>query len=704
MKVKLVKLLKDFLGENIKNTIPLYQRNYDWDRENCKAFFENIQDLLENKIDSHYIGSIVSIIEDKKRIIIDGQQRITTVNLILLVLYKIYSTDTYETTEESKKEIKKFLIERSSEKDQKEKLRLKLSENNDADFKKIFVAKEVDNFNTKGETSRIFRNFSFFYKELTKLLDKRTYKIEDLLNALKKITIIDMELEKETNDNPQLVFESLNSTGKKLEQSDLIRNFLLMDTDVETQTRYYDDYWLKIEENTSDNIKDYFRYYLNFKTSRVDIKIEDVYAKFKDFFYKEYVNRKDELLEELLKFSEYYAKIEKFNIEIELKEANQRLENIISPKCLNCGVTFPFFFHILDLFYKSIIDSAELLKILKIVESFIFRRFICEVSNNDLRSLFVILPRHMEGAMKEYNFKIEEALMYILNKNKNPTIFRFICSFEKFKFYKNKTRYTFSLYVMLNIEEYKNNGIGKNKGFLLDYIAPKTISTYWSDNLNEKEIKLIENEYSGTVGNLVLVEDKEELINKDFIARKETYKWSSALTTSVLKQEDYWNIEKIEKRSKYLSSCVEEIWKYYTTAEVDKILNNSDSSKDIISLEEINNQETDFTKERISRFYIKNKIFIFDTWKKLLLTITEEICKLDKDLFEEMILLNGNFESKISYQSNEFRIPERIRVENIDFYVETSSLTNDKINLLVELIKNLNEEEIISLYDIKFVF
>ena len=142
MKVKLVKLLKDFLGENIKNTIPLYQRNYDWDRENCKAFFENIQDLLENKIDSHYIGSIVSIIEDKKRIIIDGQQRITTVNLILLVLYKIYSTDTYETTEESKKEIKKFLIERSSEKDQKEKLRLKLSENNDADFKKIFVAKD----------------------------------------------------------------------------------------------------------------------------------------------------------------------------------------------------------------------------------------------------------------------------------------------------------------------------------------------------------------------------------------------------------------------------------------------------------------------------------------------------------------------------------------------------------------------------------
>ena len=228
-----------FLEGNDKSfVIPVYQRNYDWGKEQCKKLFDDIVALHKNKNKSHFLGTIVSVYHDgndEEKLIIDGQQRITTLSLLLLALHNLLIND--EKREINPDELMDYLINKYSK---SRKIKLKPVKNDNEAFNKLFDGNEEN-----VPDSKITNNYEYF-KELINS-SKLTLKHKEIHEAIKKLIIVEIRLSP-SDDNPQMIFESLNSTGLSLSPSDLIRNFILMDIKLNEQELFYESYWRKIEE------------------------------------------------------------------------------------------------------------------------------------------------------------------------------------------------------------------------------------------------------------------------------------------------------------------------------------------------------------------------------------------------------------------------------------------------------------------------
>lgn len=318
--------IEDFLSSNkTRFIIPVYQRNYDWKEKNCLQLFDDIKNIgLQGERKSHFMGSIVYVsnsdtdsIDLKEYVIIDGQQRLTTSTLFLKALYDVIDD------EDLKDEIlESFLINKRL--DEKNKLKLKPIKKDDDVFKKLLK----NDFDTIDTSSNIYKNYIFFKKQMTKFGD-----FKSLYLGFKKLFIVHIALNRR-DDNPQLIFESINSTGVSLSQSDLIRNFLLMDKEADEQIELFENYWFKIEENlTSENISNFIRDYLTVKQNKIPNK-DDTYEAFKIFVDSQNIQTKD-LLTELLEYSKIYKTFLFPHNEIYA----QNLKNL---KQLKIGVVYPF--------------------------------------------------------------------------------------------------------------------------------------------------------------------------------------------------------------------------------------------------------------------------------------------------------------------------------------------------------------------------
>jgi uncharacterized protein with ParB-like and HNH nuclease domain len=295
------KIIRFMEGHDKSFVIPVYQRNYDWNKANCKQLFSDLVDVVENKSKSHFFGSIVYLYNDETEedgqefIIIDGQQRITTLTLLLMALL--------DTQEESKNGSaldadlirNEYLVGKYTG---KEKIKLKPVKNDAAALKAIFD-KTWKNYTT----SNIVTNYQLF-KEL---LQTTPVSPNEIFQAIKRLDIVDIRL-KTSEDNPQLIFESLNSTGLDLSEADKVRNFILMRLTSDKQNEYYEKYWNNIEKNTNYHVSAFIRDYLTFKERRVP-NISRVYFTFKDYIQKNNTISIEDILHELLVFSEYYSRI-----------------------------------------------------------------------------------------------------------------------------------------------------------------------------------------------------------------------------------------------------------------------------------------------------------------------------------------------------------------------------------------------------------
>jgi uncharacterized protein with ParB-like and HNH nuclease domain len=244
----------DFLDGSDKTfVIPVYQRNYDWKKENCRQLWNDLIDVCSQKRKSHFFGSIVSLSlvdnnEDRQLIIIDGQQRITTITLLLLAMVHLESESSEKDGSINIEEVwNKYLI-----KEDKTRLKLKPIKNDSAALDKLYANKPNEYY----ERSNVTNNYLFFKDSLQKLQNSVHY--SDILESIKKLEIVSMTLSKD-EDNPQLIFESLNSTGLDLAEADKVRNYILMQLDAKTQELFYENYWNKIEKLTSYNVSAFLR-------------------------------------------------------------------------------------------------------------------------------------------------------------------------------------------------------------------------------------------------------------------------------------------------------------------------------------------------------------------------------------------------------------------------------------------------------------
>jgi uncharacterized protein with ParB-like and HNH nuclease domain len=282
MKANELPIINFLQAPDVQFVIPVYQRNYDWTNNECKELLNDIIVVESTDRGTHFIGSIVFIHEGaystsevKELVIIDGQQRLTTINVLYVALYRFAKDNSMQ--QEADMVYNKFLVNQYVQQESS-KLKLKQTDTNSLAFKAIMNGTE----NEFGQFSNVIENFNFFKLAITK------QSFNTILNGLKRLIFVEISLER-GKDDPQRIFESLNSTGLDLSQSDLIRNYILMDLDPKNQQKVFNQIWNPIEENARDLTKQkslvssYIRDYLTLRNKKIPNKSK-VYLEFKKLY------------------------------------------------------------------------------------------------------------------------------------------------------------------------------------------------------------------------------------------------------------------------------------------------------------------------------------------------------------------------------------------------------------------------------------
>ncbi len=427
MEAKATTLL-NFIKENQKNqlVIPIYQRLYSWEKEQCKQLWDDIIKIGgDDKMDGHFIGSILYVLDrithsDNALLIIDGQQRLTTITLLLTALRDHWS--------DKHKEIEShYLI--NSDKDGDKKFRLILSE---SDKDTLLSLIDKDRRNPSEPSSKIVENFKLFEEWVSKNTDK----LETIFKGLEKLMIVEIALEK-GKDDPQLIFESMNSKGIELTQTDLIRNYIVMETEIEKQEGFYNKYWRAMEEEFKQNKKwfdRFVRHYLAIKTREIP-NINKVYVALKDYRQKEGIGIED-LLKDLQKYCGYFCQI------VFKKEANKDLNKALGFLVdLEMDVIYPLLLELYSDYSDGVLSKADFIPIIALIESYICRRVVCGLGTNSLNKVFSSFAKHIQK--DEYFKSLKAHFGYLTEKQRFPNNDEFKDCFIKIDFYKFKKINTF---------------------------------------------------------------------------------------------------------------------------------------------------------------------------------------------------------------------------------------------------------------------
>ncbi|WP_367695082.1 DUF262 domain-containing protein, partial [Helicobacter pylori] len=376
MKADAIKLL-DFIGKSQEKqfVIPIYQRVYSWEKEQCKQLWDDIIKTGGNdQIEGHFIGSIVFVHDGiyttnyNELLIIDGQQRLTTITLLLIAL-RNHSSD-----EDKRKKIESYLINSDEEGDKKFKLIL-----SEPDRDTLLSLIDKDRKKPSEPSSKIMENFKLFEEWICKNTDK----LETIFKGLDKLMVVEISLER-GKDNPQLIFESMNSTGKDLTQTDLIRNYILMGLEPKKQEIFYKKYWRAIEEHFKQNetlFNRFVRHYLTIKIGKIPNE-KIVYEAFKDYQQKEGIEIED-LLKDLQKYCGYFCQIA-FKKEAD-KDLNKALGFLVD---LERDVIYPLLLELYSDYSDGVLSKADFIPIIYLIESYICRRAVCGLGSNGLNKIF----------------------------------------------------------------------------------------------------------------------------------------------------------------------------------------------------------------------------------------------------------------------------------------------------------------------------
>lgn len=378
MKGSETKLLEYMEGAKKRFVIPVYQRNYDWKTENCKQLYDDLIKVVKNSRKSHFFGSIVSSYLPNGRyteyLVIDGQQRLTTVSLLLLAMFRLIKEGkVVPKTETMAQEIfEDYLVDKHQPKETR--VKLKPVKNDRSAFEKLF---DVDD--EKDKQSNLTYNYEYFYNRI----QKEEISIEELYDALFALEIINIELT--SDDDPQLIFESLNSTGMALSEGDKIRNYILMGLPASLQNDYYEKYWNRIELCTNYDVSLFVRDYLSVKQQAIP-SMSKIYVTFKAYVEEKGLET-EPLLIELLEYAKFY------DLLLKGKTTDKKLNACIYRlNRLETTITRPFFMEVLRMQKEGFLSTVDSVReIFLFTENYLFRRNICDLPTNALNKIFLML-------------------------------------------------------------------------------------------------------------------------------------------------------------------------------------------------------------------------------------------------------------------------------------------------------------------------
>jgi len=540
------KITKLFSESDTVFSIPVYQRDYNWQEKQCQRLFKDILQTGKNeKVSSYFLGSIVYIhdgiygVGEKEFHVIDGQQRMTTLTLLFLAIYfKLKGTIL---AKDADKIYNQYVVNPYSEKEIK--LKLLPPEENLYILNKISHNKfnELEAFQDRN----MLKNYLFFEKELENLSFDD---MKHLSNGIEKLIYIDIALEK-GKDDPQKIFESLNSTGLDLSQGDLIRNYILMDLERGEQNRIYKEIWIPIENNckVSDGseitsyVSDFIRDYLTLKTEKISSKPK-VFETFKTYYEKE----NDEKLEDMKKYSEAYSYIIKPSLEKD-RDIQRELDYL---KSLDKTVINTFLIGILKDYKDNILEKDELVNMLILLQSYLWRRYITEKPTNALNKIFQGMYGKISRSGNYY-----ENLVDVLMAEDFPTDEELESALKLKNVYKDKEKLN---YVFKKLENYNHNEI------TIEHIFPQKPNKVWKENYSDNELEQMIS-FKDTISNLTLTGSNSNLSNKAFHEKRDDevhgYRNSKLYMNKYLGRLEEWNLLSMEARFESLYDDIIKIWK-----------------------------------------------------------------------------------------------------------------------------------------------
>ncbi|NNU78362.1 DUF262 and DUF1524 domain-containing protein [Clostridium estertheticum] len=548
----------------VQFVVPIYQRTYSWSFKQCDQLWKDIIQITLKQDDSvHFIGSVVYIDlgtphgKPQQLLLIDGQQRLSTLSLLLCALSRYVEDNKLEDKINPNKIKNYFLI--NSEESGMDKYKLILTEQDKDTFIHILNKTEKNVFNP---SVQILKNFNHF----SEIIQNSEVSIENIYEGINRLMLVSVALDK-SQDNPQLIFESMNSTGKDLSQADLIRNYILMGQPTSEQDKLYSTYWRPMEQGFGQQgYADYFdlfiRDFLTIHNNGKICKINEVYETFK-IYHKSGVTN-EQLLVDVFTFSKYY--ISMYFCKDTDKDLNWLWGEL---KELDVNVWFPFLMRVYYDYDTNKISKADFITIIKLTISYIVRRVICEIPTNSLNKTFATFY----GKIKQDNYATSVLAEYAVKDS-----YRAFPTNEEFK-EKLIVKSIYNLRIKNYILEALENQNHKEPinitrdGYTIEHIMPQNpeLKKEWQDMLgvNWKEVQ---KNYLHTLGNLTLTGYNSELSDSPFNIKQEIkggFKDSHLRLNDALGGLSKWDETEIINRVKTLANQAVTIWEYPKVSKVD---------------------------------------------------------------------------------------------------------------------------------------
>lgn len=626
--------------------VPLFQRTYSWTNKEWETLWDDLIELAESENPkTHFIGSIVtmpavSVPEGiAKYLLIDGQQRLTTI-FILLTLLRNKAKDNIDN--ESADEINETLLVNRFKKDN-EYYKLLPTQVDRGSYYNMINGQQQEKDNP------VTQAYLYFEKRL-----KQSRLPHDVIKKIITHNFSIVSIVLDVDDNPYLVFESLNAKGRLLTQADLIRNYFFMRIDINDQEDLYQKYWNPMQLELKDSLTEYIRHFL--MSDGRNVKQSDVYYELKDNVSPSNVI---DYLIRLKIYSSFYNKF--INPEAESDADIRRL--FIRLKRIEVTTVYPFLLNVYGAYNEGKITKAELVEVISVLENFLIRRFICNVPTNQLGKIFVSLYQQIL-----INFKDDcvNGVKSILQNKGYPKDAEFFERFKDAKLYGISDRQTKTRLILETLEDsYQHKEVISFDGASIEHVMPQKLTEWWKNNLDhdwEETHQL----YLHTIGNLTLTAYNQELSNSSFVDKKNIYQNSHYEMNKYFLSCDSWNKIEIENRSAELASMALRIWKYFGKEGADF------------------SDPKDATGTSPKQLIILGQEFKVDSWRDVLESTLNTISDLEPEKFD---ILEKEFPKYIGKDKTKFRLPRMLQNGS---YIEVNLNAKTIQRFCFQAIENIN--------------
>ena len=546
----------DFLKKSPQFVIPIYQRTYSWTERECRQLWDDIVRTGSNDaISAHFVGSIVyiekglyQVSSQSPLLVIDGQQRLTTVTLILEALARQLG-DSEPVDGFSAKKLRSYYLLNPLEEGERG-FKLLLTQTDKASLLALVQQKALPT----DESLRVTESFAFFEDQVK----NPGTDLPALCHGLAKLVVVDIALSRD-QDNPQLIFESMNSTGRELSQADLIRNFILMGLEPAHQTRLYEDHWRPMEvgfgqEGYGSHFDSFMRHYLTLKTGEIP-NVRAVYEAFKSHARTPdiAVAGVDALVANIHAFAGYYCAMALG------KEADKKLaEAFRDLRELKVDVAYPFLLELYDDFANGRLESTDFEAAVRLVEAYVFRRAVCAIPTNSLNKTFATFGRALQK--DRYLESVQAHLLKLPSYRRFPGDEEFKREFVVRDLY-NFPRRSYWLRRLENDGRKERVPVDE---YTIEHILPQNenLSAKWRDELGP-EWQRVQETWLHTLGNLTLTGYNAEYSDRPFSEKRDMkggFRESPLKLNEGLSSLDKWDESAIKNRAERLAAVAAGVW------------------------------------------------------------------------------------------------------------------------------------------------